>query len=83
MLSVHVEQRDNVKFCVKLGKSAKESYDLLEKFHGDECSPRIQFFGWFKRFKVPREETGDNHRHGGPSLSKIGANIEKVGLTLT
>ena len=37
MLSVSVEQRVNVKFCVKLGKSATETYDLLKKVYGDEC----------------------------------------------
>jgi hypothetical protein len=31
MLSVKAEQRVNVKFCVKLGKSATEMYDLLRK----------------------------------------------------
>ena len=35
MLSVHVEQRVNVKFCMKLGKSATETYDLLKKVYGD------------------------------------------------
>ena len=35
MLSVYVEQRVNVIFCVKLGKSATETYDLLKKVYGD------------------------------------------------
>ena len=42
MLSVNVEQRVNVKFCVKLGKSATETYDLLKKVYGDERLPRTQ-----------------------------------------
>ena len=37
MLSVNVEQHINVKLCVKLGKSATETYDLLKKVYGDEC----------------------------------------------
>jgi len=37
MLSVNVEQRVNVKFCVKLGKSATETYELLKKVYGDDC----------------------------------------------
>ena len=32
VLSVNVEQRVNVKFCVKLGKSATETCDMLKKF---------------------------------------------------
>jgi len=35
MLSVNVEQRVNVKFCVKLGKSVTETYDMLKKVYGD------------------------------------------------
>ena len=79
MLSVNVEQRVNVKFCVKLGKSATEMYDLLKKVYGDECLSRTQVFEWFKRFKEGKEEIGNDQRLGRPSTSKTGANIEKIG----
>ena len=39
-----MEQHVNVKFCVKLGKSATETYDLLKKVYGDECLSRTQVF---------------------------------------
>ena len=55
MLSVNVEQRVSVKFWVKLGKSATETYDLLKKVYGDECLPRTQFFEWFNKFEEGRE----------------------------
>jgi hypothetical protein len=42
MLSVNVEQCINVKFCVKLGKSTIETYDLLKIVYGDECLSRTQ-----------------------------------------
>jgi hypothetical protein len=64
-----VEQCVNVKFCVKLGKSAPETYDLMS----------VKVFEWFKRFKEGREEIGDDQRPGRPSTSKTDANIEKVG----
>ena len=67
MLTVNVEQRVNVKFCVKLGKSATETYDLLKKVYGDECLFRTQVFECFKRFKEGREEIGDDQRPGRPS----------------
>ena len=35
MLSVNAEQRVKVKFCVKHGKSATETYHLLKKVYGD------------------------------------------------
>ena len=76
-LSVNVEQRVNVKFCVKLGKSTTETYHLLKKVYGDECLSRTQVFEWFKRFKEGREEIGDDQCPGRPSTSKTEANIEK------
>jgi len=79
MLSVNVEQCVNVKFCVKLGKSATEMYDLLKKVYGDECLSCTQVFKWFKRFKEGREEIRDNQRPGCPSTSKTDADIKKVG----
>ena len=79
MLSVNVEQSLNVNFCVKLGKSATETYDLLKKIYGDECLSPTEVFEWFKKFKEGREEIGNDQRSGSPSTSKIQANIEKVG----
>ena len=79
ILSVNVEQCVNVKFCVKLGKSATETYDLLKKVYGNEFLSRTQIFEWFKRFKEGREEIRDDQCPGRPSTSKRDANIEKVG----
>ena len=46
-LSVNVKQHVNMKFCVKLGKSATETYDLLKKVYGDKCLSHTQVFEWF------------------------------------
>jgi hypothetical protein len=56
ILSVKVEQRVNVKFLAKLGKSATEIYSLLMEVYGDECLSRTQVFKWFKIFKEGRGE---------------------------
>ena len=79
MLSVNVEQCVNVKFCVKLGKSATETYDLLKEVYGDKCLSRTRVFEWFKRFKGGREEVRDDQHPVHSSTSKIDANIKKVG----
>ena len=78
IITVNVGQRVNVKFCVKLGKSATETYDSLKKVYGDERLSCTQVFKWFKRFKEGREEIGDDQRPGHPNTSKTDANIEKV-----
>jgi hypothetical protein len=77
MLSVNVEQCVNVKFCVRIGKSATDTYDMLKKVYGDLCLPHTQVFEWFIRFKEGREEIGDDQRPGCPSTSKKDANIKK------
>jgi len=74
-----VEQRVDVKFCVKLGISSTETYDFLKKVYGDECLSRTRVFVSFKRFKEGRKEIGYDQRPCRPSTSKTDANIEKVG----
>jgi hypothetical protein len=51
MLSSKVEQCVNVKFCVRTGKSATETYNLLKKVYGDECLSRTQFSSGLKGLK--------------------------------
>jgi hypothetical protein len=79
MLSVKVEQRIIVKFCVKLGKSATETYDLLKIVYGDERLSCTQIFEWFKRYTEGREEIRDDQHPSCTSTSKTNTNIEKVG----
>jgi hypothetical protein len=37
---IMVEQRANVKFCVKLGKSVTETLNMLRQAYGDEAMSR-------------------------------------------
>jgi hypothetical protein len=60
MFSVKVEQHVNVKFLIKLGKSATE------------CLSHTQVFEWFKRFKEGRGEIEDDSRPCRPCTSKNG-----------
>ncbi|KAJ8938780.1 hypothetical protein NQ318_009135 [Aromia moschata] len=67
MLSVQMEQRVNLKFLVKLGKTYRSLCN-------NECLSRTQVFEWFKE---RRETTEDDSRPGRPSTSKTDENIEK------
>jgi len=78
MLSANVEQRVNIKFLKKLGKSATETYNLLTKVYGDQCLSRTKVFEWFKKFKEGREVVGDDPKSGRPSTAKTQENVEKV-----
>jgi hypothetical protein len=46
-----MEQRAAIKFCFKLGKSASETYELLQKAYGSYSLCRSTTFEWFKRFR--------------------------------
>lgn len=68
-----------MKFHVKLGKTATETYNLLKEVYGNECLSRARVLEWFKRFQDGREDVQDDSRPGRPSTSKTDDNIEKIG----
>ncbi|XP_019727872.1 putative uncharacterized protein FLJ37770 [Hippocampus comes] len=72
------EQRINLKFLVRLGKSPSEALGLLQQVYGDETMSRSRVFEWCKRFKEGREDVEDNPRSGRPSTSRTEANVERV-----
>ena len=39
-----MEQRENIKFCVKLKKKFAETYELMKKVYGDDCMSRTQVY---------------------------------------
>jgi hypothetical protein len=46
-----MEQRAVVKFCVKLKKTATETFEMLRSSYGEECLSRTNVLEWHKRFK--------------------------------
>lgn len=76
MVSVLIEQRVNMKFLVKLGKSTSETYSLLQQVHSGECMLR-QVFEWYKRFKEGREEFKDDPHHDVLPLRKRKEKLKK------
>ena len=55
-----VEQRNAVKFCFKLGKSASETFELIKQAYGDDALSRTRDFEWHKVFKEGRELDQDH-----------------------
>jgi hypothetical protein len=72
------EQRLAVKFCVKLGKSATETFAMLNTAYGDVAMKRTACFKWHERFKGGRESIEDDERPGRPSTSTDDANVDKI-----
>jgi transposase len=78
-----MEQRVNIKFCVKLGKTPTETYGMLQTAYGDEALGRSTVFDWFRRFKEGREDLQDDPRRGRASTSRNADTIANVPETVT
>ena len=50
-----IKQRNAVKFCFKLGKSALETFELIKQTYGDDALSCARVFEWHKIFKEGRE----------------------------
>jgi len=55
-----VEQRVCIKFCVRLGKTASETFEMLKQAFGDSCMSRSRTFEWFGLFKNSRTSTAND-----------------------
>ena len=53
-----------MKFCFKLGKSATETYGMLQNAFRPFCMNRVSAFEWHKRLKEGREFVRDDEKCG-------------------
>lgn len=75
-----LEQRYAIKLCVRLKKSATETFEMLQEAFGEDVMSRANAFKWYKQLKNGREDLQDSPREGRPSTSttEIMANTVKV-----
>ena len=73
-----IEQRINIKFCVKNEISCTDTLKMLEKCYGDQCLSRSQVFKWYKSFGEGREEVEDEPRSGRPPVSITDETINEI-----
>ena len=71
-----MEQRANIKFCFKLGKTA--AVELMRQVDGDNCLSRAQIFRWYAQFKSGVETIEDEARPGRPFSVRNERLIAKV-----
>jgi len=72
------EQRVCIKFCVRLGKTGSENFEMLQQAFGDSCMSRSRTFEWFGRFKNGRTSTAKDDRSGRPSTATTPSKVEQV-----
>ena len=72
------EQGVNIRFLVKLKKSAMETFQLLTEALGEGCMSLARVFEWHKRFSEGRESLKDDDRPDRLRTAVTDDNIEKV-----
>ena len=73
-----MEQRANIKFCYKLGKTSTKTRELLVQVYGMEAVIRKCVYEWFKHFREEKETTKDEPSSGRPWTSRTPEMIPKV-----
>ena len=76
--SSRMEQQINLKFLMKLRKTASECFKLLKEVYGEDVMSRTQIFEWQKCFEKGRKEVKDDPETGRPSTMRTNENITKV-----
>ena len=59
-----LEERYAIKLCLKLGKYATETYEMLQTAFRPSCMNRASVFEWHKRFKEGRGSVRNDERCG-------------------
>ena len=77
-MCVSTEQCICIKFCFKIGKTATETYQLLQQAYGEDAMGCTLLFDWFCRFKVGRTSVESDPRSGRLSTSRNEEMIAKV-----
>jgi len=75
VIQENIRQWYATKFCVKLNKSATETFASLTEAYGDATLLRTMVFKWHKAFKEGRENVEDDPRSGRP-MSTNDQNVE-------
>jgi hypothetical protein len=63
-MDVKLEQRANIKFCVKLNKSGVETFKMIRHVYGNEAMSCARCFEWHAHFKRGRTSLEDDERSG-------------------
>jgi len=78
VMQENIKQRYCIKFCVKLNKSATETFASLTEAYGDATLSRTMVFKWHKAFKESQENVEDHPHSGRPISSTNDQNVEVV-----
>jgi transposase len=78
MESSELEQRTNIKFCFKLGKTVTESHEMVLRVYGDATVSRKTVYKWFGRFRRGALSTEDEQRSSTLTTEENMSKINKM-----
>jgi len=78
MSDKNLEQRISIKFCVKIGISARETLALLTVAYGEYGVKKSSVFECHRGFKVGRENVQGDPRSGLSKTQRTDANVDRV-----
>jgi hypothetical protein len=77
-MDVLKKQRVCIKFCQKFGKTATETYEMLQQAFGETALSRSKTFEWYSRFKNGRTSIDDDPYTGRPSTARTNETVDRV-----
>ena len=77
-MDMKLEQRANIKLCVKLGRSGAETFEMIRRACGNEAMSCARCSEWHMRFKRGRTSLEDDERSGRPSKISTPKNVETI-----
>jgi hypothetical protein len=80
-MDVLKEQRVCIKFCQKQGKTATETYEMLQAF-GETALSRSKTFEWHSRFKNVRKSIDNDPHTGRPSTVRTNETVDRVNVVI-
>ena len=78
MSDKNLEQWINIKFCVKIGKSASETLALLTGANCEYATKKSSVFESHRRLKEGREDVQDDPRIWQPKTQRTGVSVDRV-----
>jgi hypothetical protein len=81
-MDVLKEQRVCIEFCQKFGKTATETYKMLQQAFGETALSRSKTFEWYSRFKNGRTSIDDDPHIGRPSTARTNDTVDRVNAVI-
>jgi len=72
------EQQVCIRFCANLGKSATETFEMIQQGFRDQSLSRTQVFQWHAWFKAGRTSVDDDEHTGRPTSCTTPETVARI-----